>query len=353
MVMFGMACSAMAVTATTSWPYNTQANKLVNGEDPDLLVGDGFIDMVIHFETDVSTRNSAKYQKWAELLSQNQEEIGSVIVAGSADAQRRDQKPDKNIKLSKERAEWVVKNMLPSSIAQECRFDGIERERCTVHAMGDANDIANSSGERNSNINERAARIYVIWRQQKCEQDTMNNINSAEKALVAAKVKYADKANEIQEALDIITQLNAICKNVGDKLMPSEGKEYDRLLSELAGMLVGFVNFAPELQTVTQYITEYVEVTVYNTDIAEYYYNLAKIRDGLKVSAWRDAQGNFNTSRLISDSVAGVVLGTAGGLITSHLVKKNQLKQGFEDLNCSVGGQKVASYGDEIRIGLR
>ncbi len=75
--------------------------------------------------------------------------------------------------------------------------------------------------------------------------------------------------------------------------------------------------------------------------------------DSFKVTVWRDAQGKFNTSRLISDSVAGVVLGTTGALVTSKLVKKSQIKNGFDDIQCTVGGQKVADWGDEFRVGIQ
>ncbi|MBD5400325.1 hypothetical protein HDR61_01080 [bacterium] len=70
-------------------------------------------------------------------------------------------------------------------------------------------------------------------------------------------------------------------------------------------------------------------------------------------SVWKDKNGNFNTARLASDSIAGVVLGTAGGLITSNIIKKNQIKGGFEDIKCSIGGQVVASYGDEFQVGVQ
>lgn len=80
---------------------------------------------------------------------------------------------------------------------------------------------------------------------------------------------------------------------------------------------------------------------------------LNSIMGGLKTSAWKTAEGNFNGARLASDSIAGVVLGTAGGLITSHLVKKGQVKNGFEDIQCTVGGQKVADWGDEFTVGIR
>ena len=81
--------------------------------------------------------------------------------------------------------------------------------------------------------------------------------------------------------------------------------------------------------------------------------NLTDVQSGLKVSKWKDAQGNFNTARLASDSVAGVVLGTAGALITSSVVKKNQVENGFEDLKCTVGGQIVADWGDQFQVGIQ
>ena len=73
----------------------------------------------------------------------------------------------------------------------------------------------------------------------------------------------------------------------------------------------------------------------------------------LKVTAWRNAEGKFNTARLASDSIAAVVLGTAGGLITSSVMKKHQVEDGFEDLKCTVGGQAVAGWGDEFTVGIK
>ena len=68
-------------------------------------------------------------------------------------------------------------------------------------------------------------------------------------------------------------------------------------------------------------------------------------------SVWKTADGKFNTACLLSDSIAGVVLGTAGGLITANVVKKNQIEEGFEDLRCTIGGQAVADWGDEFSVG--
>ena len=74
---------------------------------------------------------------------------------------------------------------------------------------------------------------------------------------------------------------------------------------------------------------------------------------GLEVNKWKSADGTFNFARLASDSIAGALLGTAGGLITSRVVKKNQVKKGFENVRCVVGNQVVAEYGDEFTVGAQ
>ena len=87
--------------------------------------------------------------------------------------------------------------------------------------------------------------------------------------------------------------------------------------------------------------------------ITRAYARMNALSDNFQVSVWRDKQGNFNTSRLASDSIAAVVLGTTGALVTSHIVKKNQLSSGLDDIQCTVGGQVVASFGDEFSIGIQ
>ena len=72
-----------------------------------------------------------------------------------------------------------------------------------------------------------------------------------------------------------------------------------------------------------------------------------------KSSVWKNDEGKFNTARLASDSIAGVVLGTVGGIVTSHIIKKNQIKTGFQDLKCTIAGQDVADYGDEFRVSIK
>ena len=80
---------------------------------------------------------------------------------------------------------------------------------------------------------------------------------------------------------------------------------------------------------------------------------LDSIVAGLDTSKWKNEEGKFNTARLASDAIAGVVLGTVGGVVTSSVVKKNQVENGFEDLKCTIGGQVVAEWGDEFRVGIQ
>ena len=80
---------------------------------------------------------------------------------------------------------------------------------------------------------------------------------------------------------------------------------------------------------------------------------ILEVQNKLKTSVWKDKDGKFNKHRLLSDSIAGVVLGTAGGLITSTVMKKVQVKNGYEDIQCTINGQSVASYGDEFSVGRK
>lgn len=83
-------------------------------------------------------------------------------------------------------------------------------------------------------------------------------------------------------------------------------------------------------------------------DVANTYFNYSKENS----SKFVNAEGKFNTARLISDSIAGVVLGTVGGVVTGVVVKKAQVKKGFEDISCVVNGQIIGGYGDELSINI-
>lgn len=93
-------------------------------------------------------------------------------------------------------------------------------------------------------------------------------------------------------------------------------------------------------------------VTAARNRISDVAAKIKGLSDDTGRSVWKNKDGGFNTNRLISDSVAGVVLGTAGGLITSHIVKKNQIKGGLQGVHCSIGGQVVADHGDDFIVGI-
>lgn len=98
---------------------------------------------------------------------------------------------------------------------------------------------------------------------------------------------------------------------------------------------------------------EKTDTAAMKSNIKAAHEKLATISNAWGRSHWKTAYGNFNGARLASDSVAGVVLGTAGGLITSNVIKKNQVRGGFEDLRCVIGGQTVADWGDQFMVGVQ
>ena len=95
----------------------------------------------------------------------------------------------------------------------------------------------------------------------------------------------------------------------------------------------------------TEYINTLHNIQTSMTTLSAFY-------AGLERNVWRNEDGKFNTARLVSDATAGVVLGTAGGLISNKLIKKNQVRKGFDGISCYVGGQLVADYGDEFTVGM-
>jgi hypothetical protein len=88
-------------------------------------------------------------------------------------------------------------------------------------------------------------------------------------------------------------------------------------------------------------------------DIGDAYAKLEELRGDFKTSVWKNKEGKFNTARLLSDSVAGIALGTVGGVVTHNVVEKNQLEDGFEDLKCTVAGQEVARFDEVFQAGIQ
>ena len=132
--------------------------------------------------------------------------------------------------------------------------------------------------------------------------------------------------------------------------------EYTRKLSdgqraEVQGMIENYVN--PLVRGLNTKINLESDRRVAESRVASAMSVLNAFAASADVSVWKNAEGKFNGARLASDSVAGVVLGTAGGLISNSLIKKSQTKKGFEDIRCTVGGQFVADYDDDFAVGIK
>lgn len=97
---------------------------------------------------------------------------------------------------------------------------------------------------------------------------------------------------------------------------------------------------AQELQNLQSRIDRYAETIM---DIED-----AHADD--KVSAWKNADGKFNTSRLLSDSIAGIALGTVGGLVVNKVVKDKHVETGFKEIGCAIDDERVADFDDVFVI---
>lgn len=327
MVMFGMACSAMAdVGYLQPADGNTTCAMIPGAGDKDMMYA-------VYFDTGKDQPSDACKEYFdavrQELAKLNSKDIAYFVVVASAD-QQGDIRGYNNVALSGRRYDYVKSHILPSGI--EVVKDGW---------------IAGSASNKKfepqyiDDWSYRGAYIYPVWARFTCDAQLVNGINANITKLQKAKEEHPNQRSQIEKILENYNNAHKLCDTAGKKLGASDAEDLANLLNG-AWVLVSETN-----------IVGITKLTAEMTDIDLYYSNLSQVRDKLKVSEWRNAEGKFNTARLLSDSIAGVVLGTAGGLITSHLVKKNQLKKGFEDLNCSVGGQKVAGYGDDFRIGLQ
>ena len=211
------------------------------------------------------------------------------------------------------------KNLVVKGLVCECK-NGFERDNVT-------NECKITDLTARKNECEAASASGAYWDNGKCKCRDIRKEFVAGKCTEKADIQ---KCNRIEGAEWSDSLGECVCKD-SEKMEFNENKTACVEKAELR-----------EKRAAAAIIVRVKEIKKNLTDIP-----------GLKVSKWKDAQGNFNTARLASDSVAGVVLGTAGALITSSVVKKNQVENGFEDLKCTVGGQIVADWGDQFQVGIQ
>lgn len=270
------------------------------------------------------------------------QDIAGFVVLGSASLSNSTHKAETdlckkklnqngNIALACDRAEFVLKNIIPDSV----KGDGdvlhggrwayaLKDKKVLVLNMSDINDRTYFNDMNNANQQTEISTTVLVL----------------PKGVTCNDSEELTKAKKIMKQYENDSKFPGVCKEVltfcpdADKLKLVTREQFGKIekcMGELAKL--GFDTGDWDL---------WVKID-----------GLYKKLDGLLagLSVWKNAEGKFNTSRLLSDSVAAVVLGTTSGVITSTLVKKNQIKKGFESLRCMVGGQPVADYGDEFVVG--
>lgn len=255
-------------------------------------------------------------------------DIETVLLFGSASAVGG---AKINAQLAQDRVNTINKMLTDAGITT-CKYetdsDGKATAlegRCAHISMGDSLYRAVvPTNNSDSTWYHRAVFMFVIYKGDICDASTIDALNR-----LSAKVSDPSIKSLLNNATEICNN------NKKDQLLLRSQRE--QIMDAIAAAIKKY----PEL-------SEGMSAGVLADAIIA-------IRDSLalSVSVWKNAEGKFNYARLASDSIAGVVLGTAGGLITSSVVKKNQIKNGFEDIMCTVGGQNVANWGDEFRVGIK
>ncbi len=256
-------------------------------------------------------------------LEAEAQNIETVLLFGSTDSTGGAMH---NAKLGQARVNTVAKLLKDKGIAT-CEYDETGKNtlnRCARISIGESLYAAVGSNNESNNI-DRAVFMFVIYKGDVCDKATLNTLN----ALI-----------EKTEG-DIKTNLQEAQKTCGaeNQLLLRSGRE------QIMSAINAAVEKYPDL---AKFVDANISIKILVQNIENSRQSLAS-----DASVWKTADGKFNVARLASDSIAGVVLGTAGGIITSNVVKKNQIKRGFDDVMCTVGGQSVADWGDEFRVGIR
>ena len=249
-------------------------------------------------------------------LAQNKNDIETVLLFGMADGSGN---ANLNARLGRDRM-LTVEKLLNDAGVPVCTKD---ENRCARISMGDAMDRA--MGNKNSYNIDRAVFMFVINKGDICDKSTIDALD--------ALINVLPNEKELQDA-------RKLCKNQNDLLLRSQRKQIMDAISA----------------AIQKYPEKVEKIDLSRDEKARLLMaSLIYVRNDAIAnrSVWTTEEGKFNYARLASDSVAGIVLGTAGGLITSKIVKKNQLSKGLENIMCTIGGQSVASYGDEFSVGIK
>ena len=204
-----------------------------------------------------------------------------------------------------------------------------------TRSAGESMHSTSVLGTNDSLNNPNARSVEVIFSYPKLTQNYQDII-----FLKKWKEKYLPSSDTKCNAKELFTQyIKHLRDDLSDESFPQEN--IDTAMENCKVAANGNTDAQQEITNYTGIRGIYGELTTIHKKFSG------------NISVWKNADGKFNTARLASDSIAGVVLGTAGGLITSNVVKKNQIENGFEDIKCTIGGQNVAAWGDQFRVGIQ
>lgn len=257
------------------------------------------------------------------------------------------------------RAEHIVNKVLPNwatgTNKEHVRwgFESSDGYYTQVFNMGATNDwsfYAKGIGKTGTNtrdsVAERVSSFYIVPKTLSCKQQK-GTLEPMKQAIDAFIKKFPDKLSPKSKCRALL----GYCKNFGDLdfLTIEQVNDENNCVEELLKIF----KEDPVVEEQAPQIVKEVVInwTLLKTVDTEYDY-LSILLDNKNLSVWKDAQGKFNKSRFLSDTIAAVVLGTTSGVVTATLVKKNQIKKGFESLQCKIGGYKVADWGDSFMVGM-
>ena len=254
--------------------------------------------------------------------------VGSASEAGSTSASGKVQ----NLELSQNREIAAKKALLGDIPDTNVRFwaGGSINHKA-------AKDKAKDNGEAapfDDDPEWRIAEIYLIYPGNLCNKSVIDALNVVEEAYGGLTQDNKNKVDELYKKV-----IKEHCLTDGSRAVSNDTYNNDELLNLMTELVR--VSGVPNAASIVN------EISI---DWLVDYLNALAMVD---TTVWRNEQGKFNTLRLVSDSVAGVVLGTVGGVVTSTVMKKNQLKRGFEFLRCNTGGQDLAGYGDEFVVSFQ
>lgn len=331
--MFFVAGAGAAVDARTEcydtnsgWIYNSDTDvRPVIQADYAIYFDNDKSDLPDVCETEVQKNVINKLK-----VKANAKDIETVLLIGSADSTGSSQH---NAELAQKRVNTVNK-LLQDAKVPVCEYGYDDRgdtnttKRCAHISMGESFHSA-VGVDNDSKYFGRAVFMFVIYKGDICDEATIKALD--------ALIKVLPDDSSLKQAQEICNS------NKKDKMLFRSQRQ-----QIMAAMADAIANYPEETKKVVEKLPADLSAKI----LAD---SIIAVRDSLVAgkSVWKTKTGDFNYARLASDSIAGVVLGTAGGIITSNVVKKNQIKTGFEDVMCTVGGQNVANWGDEFRVGVK